>query len=369
MKYSKEYKYKVGDVVTTKNGKIEILECIRMENTNKRGYCYKCLVDRSIDYITEYNLVDGKGCPVCANKKVVKGINDIATTHPHLVKYFVNIEDAYSHTYSSGKKVLMKCPDCGCEKEYRIATVTSYKFSCNFCSDGISYGEKIILNILEQLKQNIITQYNNFWCKDKRYDIFLNNEIIIEIHGMQHYEEDKFNMDGCRTLKEEQENDKLKKELAINNGIKEENYIVIDCRYSELEWVKDSILNSKLSKLFDLSKIDWLKANKFALSSNILKACDLWNKGMKSAKEIANILYVSDDSIRKWLNKCQKNNMCDYDGKYNSNNATSIMIRNTFTSKDYNSISQASRLLKISRKTLSKYINDINDKEWIIIKK
>lgn len=26
----------------------------------------------------------GQGCPICTNKRVVPGINDLATTHPHL---------------------------------------------------------------------------------------------------------------------------------------------------------------------------------------------------------------------------------------------------------------------------------------------
>ena len=46
-------------------------------------------------------------CPYCINKKVVRGFNDIATTHPDLIKYFVNIKDAYTHTYGSEDKVEM----------------------------------------------------------------------------------------------------------------------------------------------------------------------------------------------------------------------------------------------------------------------
>ena len=48
--------------------------------------------------------------------RVIQGENDIATTHPHLVKYFVNKEDVYNYTYGSGKYVKVCCPYCGTEK-------------------------------------------------------------------------------------------------------------------------------------------------------------------------------------------------------------------------------------------------------------
>src|SRR4029453_2094989 len=28
--------------------------------------------------------LQGQGCPVCAGKKVIRGVNDLAATHPHL---------------------------------------------------------------------------------------------------------------------------------------------------------------------------------------------------------------------------------------------------------------------------------------------
>lgn len=67
----------------------------------------------------------------------------------------------------------------------------------------------------------------------------------------------------------------LKKELAKENGI--EHYVVIDCRYSELEWIKNSILNSKLVDMLNLSKIDWLKCEEFALKNIVREVCDYWN--------------------------------------------------------------------------------------------
>ena len=72
-------------------------------------------------------------------------------------------------------------------------------------------------------------------------------------------------------------NDKNKKELAIENGIKPENYIVIDCRYSELEFIKNNILHSRLNEIFDLNNIDWIKIGQDSEKSLVKEVCDYWH--------------------------------------------------------------------------------------------
>jgi transposase len=121
---------------------------------------------------------------------------------------------------------------------------------------------------------------------------------------------------GYRHYAEEQENDKLKKELALNNGIKEENYIVIDCRKSELGWIKDNILNSELNNVFDLSNIDWLKCEEFALKNRVKEACNLKKEKYNlTAKEIGKIMKLDRKTIIRYLKKGTKLGWCDYDPK------------------------------------------------------
>jgi hypothetical protein len=53
---------------------------------------------------------NGIGCPVCSNKKVVQGVNDLATTHPELAAEVVG--DAASRiTFGSGAKIKWRCPE------------------------------------------------------------------------------------------------------------------------------------------------------------------------------------------------------------------------------------------------------------------
>jgi hypothetical protein len=122
------------------------------------------------------------------------------------------------------------------------------------------------------------------------------------------------------SLEEVQTNDKSKKELAIKNGIKKENYIVIDCRKSELEWIRDNkngILSSKLNKLLDLNRIDWLKCEEFALSNRVKEACDLWNnkKENQTTNDISYIMKHNRATIIRWLKQGAKLGWCDYNAK------------------------------------------------------
>jgi predicted transcriptional regulator len=258
-------------------------------------------------------------CRTCASREagIQSGIanetNCVATTHPWFSKMFWNKEDAYKFTYGSTKRVDFKCPNCGRKIKNRVINKAFRgEFPC-FCSDGMSYPEKFMYNILKQLNVKFIkelTSENFNGCKKYRYDFFLNNlNTIIETHGEQHYIESA----RGRSLKEEQENDKAKEKLALENGIKE--YIVIDCRNSEMEWIKNNIIKSKLSEMFDLSKVDWKKAHEFALNTLVKEVSDLWNEGTESPSEIGEILNLSRSTVHNYLKKGTKIGWCNYDPK------------------------------------------------------
>jgi hypothetical protein len=98
-----KFKLNVGDIITTKTGQIKILKCIRKRKNNnytQKGYVYECLNDGNVDYLSETSIINQNvGCNVCYNRKTIRGINDISTTAPDLIKYLSNTEDAYNHNY------------------------------------------------------------------------------------------------------------------------------------------------------------------------------------------------------------------------------------------------------------------------------
>jgi hypothetical protein len=241
-------------------------------------------------------------------KKIIKGVNDIATTHPNLVKYFKNIEDAYTHSFGSNDKIWTICPDCGFEKKMSINNLHIRGFSCLKCGDKISYGEKLMFSVLKKINIEFQIQLSKTtfdWCDKYKYDFYFENDnvqYIIETHGEQHYKETTGSWKYA--LKDVQENDKLKKELVMKNGIKEKNYIVIDCRYSNLDFIKQNILKSRLNELFDLNIIDWEECGEFALSNRVKEACILKRDNPDlTTSDIGNIMKIGKQTIIKYLKK------------------------------------------------------------------
>jgi hypothetical protein len=316
-----KYLYSVDEVIDTKTGQIIILEQTRVTNgksSTRKGYVYQCIIDGYINTTSESELKRGTGCPVCSNIKTLKGINDISTTHPHLIKYFKNIEDTYLHTYGERNKIWIRCPDCGLEREIKIIDLCRNGFSCKKCGDKIPYPEKFAFSVLEQLGLDFQTQLSKKdfeWCGDYRYDFYfkLNDEdFVIETHGKQHYEECTGNWEV--KLKEQQLIDKNKKELALDNGIKEENYIVIDCRESNVEWIKNSILNnSKINIKFNISIIDWNKCAEFACSNRIKEICNYRKINPNiSVLEISKITKIERTTVTNFLKQGHLLNWCNY---------------------------------------------------------
>jgi hypothetical protein len=295
---------------------------------NKQGYWFKCLdhPEHGSELRNTHDFVDGSiknlDCSKC---------NSISMTHPHLVKYFINKDDALKYSFGSNKKVKMKCPNCGHEKEMSIVQLVNQGLGCSRCSDGISYPEKFISNMLDQLKISFITQLSKkkfTWCDKYLYDYYLyETNTIIETHGLQHYKNTMGSW-NYSTLSETQENDNYKEHLAKSNNII--NYIVLDCRKSELELIKNSVMESKLPQLLNFKEdnIDWLKCHEMACSSLVKIACDMWNNGIKNTLKIANELKVRDVTIISYLKQGVKLGWCDYDPKKTMNKYyTSLKVK------------------------------------------
>ena len=271
-KINKEHIYKEGEIIKDEKRNIVLTKKIRT-NQNKKSYIYTCLnCGWKEGVIEEYDIKRGYGCSCCSGHVTVKGINDIATTRPDLIKYFKNKEEACKYSMNSNKKLYFICPQCGSEKQMQICTLATYGFSCNNCGDGFSYPSKFMMELIRQLlEQKQIKGYNSEksfnWSNNKRYDLYIllnnNNTLLIEINGEQHYgyrNIDYMAYKGGRTLKEEQRNDAEKCWLAYKNGI--DNYVQLDCRKSNMEFIKNNILNNKLLNiLFNLNNIDWNLCN------------------------------------------------------------------------------------------------------------
>jgi len=91
------------------------------------------------------NRARGNGCPVCAKEPVIKGVNDIATTHPSLVSEWSdkNLLSPYDVKASYHKQIIWKCSSCGKEYLARPRTKIEKKSGCPYCSAVSSSAESV----------------------------------------------------------------------------------------------------------------------------------------------------------------------------------------------------------------------------------
>ena len=301
---------------STKNGELTPHDVTK--GSHKKAW-WKCEQGHEWEASVHSRTNMGSNCPYCSSKKVLKGYNDIATTHPHLIEYFNDIEDAYTHTYSSNKKVELKCPECGHIKAMQISKLTHQGFSCGLCSDGISYPEKLMASILTKLNIEFVKQMS-FDNGEHRYDFYLPQyNVILETHGEQHY------TGWCGNEEDflyQQENDKYKHELAIVNGILNEDYHEIDCRHSTLEWCRPNV-EKALTSYVDTSSLtdkDWKEADIQAQKSLKIEVCKYWKENKKTdsvltTQQVADVFGVGADAIRRYLTWGNTNGFCNYDGQ------------------------------------------------------
>lgn len=130
----------------------------------------------------------GKGCPVCANRVVIPGINDLATTHPQLAAEWHPTKNGITSpktiSYGTKKKVWWIC-DKGHEWEATILS-RSYGAGCPVCSGkAVIPGENDMASMYPKiasewhpskngnLRPDAVTPYSNrkvWWLCDKGHE-------------------------------------------------------------------------------------------------------------------------------------------------------------------------------------------------------
>lgn len=247
------------------------------------------------------------GCPYCSGHRVWTGFNDLWTTHAYLAVLLVDEREGYKHSYGSNVKLDWKCSSCELRiKKVSVAHVVKRGVLCPICSKGISIPEKIMSNVLKNSNVEFIYNRSFEWSDGRQYDFYLPEyNLIIETHGDQHYRET--GRKGARILAEEQENDRYKEQLARENGI--EHYIVIDCRRSEFEFIKNNIEKSNLINLLPKLNLDM----RFTIKNeNLIRSCELWSEGMESTVQIGEVLGIGKGTVRSLLLLGTELGKCNY---------------------------------------------------------
>ena len=319
----------IGDCLNDEKRDLVITKHKIIKDKNGRNknyyqyYCNKCGWDCNNFYkngkyekeywIIECNLLKGNGCLCCSNQ-IVNENNSIFTTDKWMIS-IIGEENAKKYTHGSAKNILCICPDCGTKKEMVINNLHNRGFSCPKCSDGISYPNKFMFNLLKQLGIEFETEYNPDWIKPKRYDFYIPSmNLIVEMDGGFH---NKYNSLSGQTEKETKEIDNYKDKLANEHGLK---VIRIDCDYEDIStrynYIKENTI-LKLNELFNLSNIDWVKLN-IQSNSNLIKIASNYKKNNSkiTTSQISKKMGgFSKETISRWLKIGTELGWCNYNPK------------------------------------------------------
>lgn len=252
------------------------------------------------------------GCPVCYGRKVLIGVNDIATVRPDLVQYLASEDDAYKYTVGSNVKIMWRCPLCHHEWKTSPSKMSSRVNKCVECSDHVSYGEKFLMCLLDQMK--VCYKHNYMFDGYKKtFDFYIpSRSCIIEVDGYQHYGK-QIHRSG-RNYFEELANDLEKMEFAQQHGVK--YFFRIDAKLSTYEHLMQSIIDSDLLPFLKINIDDCQdqlkKCHAFACKNLTYTICKDYNGDIYSLSEKYHLSY---NTIKQYLKNGAILGWCNYDAQ------------------------------------------------------
>jgi len=258
------------------------------EGSNKKVWwkCKKCGHEWEAKICNRKN---DRGCPCCSNKVVVAGKNDLATTHPQLIKewnweknnklgiYPTNI------TRGSGKKAWWICPN---GHEY-LATVLhrTQGTGCPVCNKGrqTSFAEQAIFYYLQKYYSDTQNKVQNIYGTRLEFDIYIPSiRTAIEYDGGYWHEKEK------SILHEQKKYNLCKKEgitlirirEPFDKKINESNYLWISRSVPNNTFNADYLIQAdKTGRNKDLDKV----LNTLFV---ILRQIEMWFHPFKEWKDI-----------------------------------------------------------------------------------
>ena len=250
-----------------------LLLSTKEELSSKRGKEYvnlslkakfKCNKCKKIFYQKPLRLInENLGCTYCiSNRKKTfneakKEIFEISNGNLELISNYKNRRE----------KVTVRCIKCGEITEDYYFNFTTNKRLCSCCS--LSKGERLIYFRLKELKLDNIHNYQIDECRHinpLRFDFYVNNDILIEFDGEQHFE----NIDFLSSLPFI--TDKIKNKYCIDN-----NLTLLRISYKNIRKINDIINGSTTIKHFKkFDNILLIKNGKVIIRKGIYNKIDIF---------------------------------------------------------------------------------------------
>ena len=270
------------------------------------------------------------GCPQCYTERIKERLLCNTDEFKKKLAKLTNSLEVTSEYVDSHTPINVKCINCGYEfsipPDRLIQTPT-----CQNCGDTLSYPNKYLRAFMKQLNVDYCEfDYSPQWANKKRYDCYFEKDgkrYIIEMDGQQHYKNCFYGK-----VEKQRENDKLKDELAKNNGV-----VLIRINSMKIHKIKDYILNSELNKIFDLSKINFDECTRFAFNNLMYLVCNEYkNDENITVSQLANKFNISKDSVRRYLKTGNDANICVYNTEESKKRAFKFKKEQYMNNKEFN---------------------------------
>lgn len=180
----------------TKNGDLKTTDISSKNDKKVWWLCSKCGYEwqAKIGNRTILN----RGCPCCSNAVVVKGKNDLQSTHPEIAKEWHPTKNGTltpdKVSYGYGKKVWWKCPN-GHEYQATVNHRTGKSgTNCPVCYAGrqTSFAEQAVFYYIKQIYPDAINRYKADFLGKMELDIYIPSiKLAVEYDGMAWHKENK----------------------------------------------------------------------------------------------------------------------------------------------------------------------------------
>ncbi|XWX29704.1 hypothetical protein WOJGOHIN_CDS0102 [Staphylococcus phage PG-2021_87] len=332
---SKDYLYNIGDIV---NDSLRIVEKSRNSKNGKKSYIVSSIKYPEAPHYSmlEENIVKGQRDAYLSGRGIFEGnsLYSIEWIRP----YLVNTDESKHIAPNSTKKIEFRCPNCNRVKEAKPNNIINQGFSCNFCSSNISYPELFMISYLEV--KGINYEYQKVFkdLPNRRFDFYLpESNTVIETHGEQHYDRKSAWFSQAKIQDEEK-----KLWCSMNNIL----LVVIDCRKSNYQYIKESINNSTLPNISSIED-KGIQSYVGCLNYNNLKEIVRLYGETGSMEEVGKKLGISKTAVRNTLQRISYKKERGFED--------SIVIE---LYKKYDSMNKVARELGISTTTVVRILEN-----------
>lgn len=278
-----------------KNGELTPL-CVTKGQTKK--VWWRCIGGHSYEARIDHRCSMNSGCPYCAGKKVLQGVNDLKTLFPQYAEewdYSNNDNPPENYASKSNKTVSWLCPICKRSYSKKISDRTIKGLNCPSCfkESQTSFQEQTILFYVSKVAK----AENRIKIHGYETDIYLPKfNIGIEYNG-EYFHENK------------SEHDKIKRLALAETGVR---LITLECT-RERKLINDTIsLKTNYKSNPSTSEFEWGLSELFKLLDLELPDVDIerdrqeiYSLYVKSVKD-NNLVNKAPDIAEEWDNELNK---------------------------------------------------------------